>query len=186
MLLGRDAETEQLGGLIEAARQGRSSVLVVHGEPGIGKTALLAWAEEHATGLRVCRVRGSQIEARIAFAGLFDLLRPFLPLLTELPPAQADALGSALGLAPPRPVDRLAVYAAALFLVATAAEQSALLITVDDVGWLDDSSQEAFAFVFRRLEQEPIACLIAGRSDELGLFAELDVPRVSVSGLELD
>ena len=177
---------ELVEGAIEAARQGRSAVLLIHGEPGIGKTALLAWAEEHAPGFLRCRVRGSQIEAQIAFAGLFDLLRPFFPLLHELPSTQAAALGSALGLAPAQPVDRLAVYGAALFLVVTAAERSTLLVTVDDVGWLDESSQEALAFLVRRLEREPIACLIAGRTGELGLFADVGVPSLGLTGLRPD
>jgi DNA-binding CsgD family transcriptional regulator len=186
MLLGREAETERLGGAIEAARHGRSSVVLIQGDPGIGKTSLLAWAEDRAADFQVCRVRGSQVEARIAFAGLFDLLRPFLPLLDRIPDSQAGALASALGLGPPRQVDRLAVYAASLFLVATAAEHSRLLITVDDVGWLDESSQEAFAFVFRRLEREPAACLVSGRTGELGLFSDLDLPRLALGGVHGD
>src|SRR3954469_14325520 len=114
MLLGRQSEQHALQRLLEQARGGRSGVLAIVGEPGIGKSALLEQTAAAADGLRVVRARGVPSEAQIPFAGLYELLRPALDCLKRIPPPQAAALESALALRPARAEDRFAVGAATL------------------------------------------------------------------------
>ena len=122
MLVGRGNERARLDGLIARARCGESAALVVHGEPGIGKTRLLEYAAVAAAGFTVLHARPLEAESELAFAGLSDLLRPVLRLLDRLPGPQAAALSGALALGPPVPGDRFAVAAATLSLLAAAAE----------------------------------------------------------------
>src|SRR6516162_3677373 len=143
MLLGREAEQQQLDGLLRGAQAGRSGVAVLRGEPGIGKTALLDYAASHAGSMRVLRAAGAELEAGIAFAGLYSLLHPVAEHLAALPEGHAAALRTALGLsggplttAP----DRLAVAAGTFGLLTTAAEAQPLLVLVDDLHWLDPPS----------------------------------------------
>src|SRR6478672_11837317 len=117
MLLGRERECQALDEVLAASRDGRSGALGIVGEVGIGKTALLDWAEERATGMRVLRARGIESEAQVPFAGLFELLRPALPALDRIPPPQASALAGALALEPATAQDRFAVGAATLSLL---------------------------------------------------------------------
>src|SRR4051812_32663460 len=133
MLIGRSAEREQLAGMVAGARQGRSGVLVITGEPGAGKTALLCDARDGAlgSGMVVLRANGIESETSLAFAGVHELLRPLLGRLEEIPPGQADALRSALRLAPAAEVDRFAVSAGVLSLLVLAAEHTPLLVLVD-------------------------------------------------------
>ena len=123
--------------LLEEARAGRSGVLAVVGEAGIGKSVLLGYAEEQAAGMKVLRARGVRSEARIPFAGLLELLRPALGCLPAIPGPQAEALQSALALRPGRARDRFAVGAATLSLLAAYAETAPLAVLVDDGHWLD-------------------------------------------------
>ena len=118
MLLGRDQEQLALVRLLQDARSGRSGVLAIVGEAGIGKSALLDYAAEHAGGMNVLRARGVQSEAHIPFAGLFELLRPALGAVDQIPGPQAAALESALALRPGRAQDRFTVGAATLSLLA--------------------------------------------------------------------
>lgn len=165
MVLGRVAERAAVDRLIHAAEERRSGALVLTGDAGIGKSTLLGYALDRARerGLAVLTARGFESESAISFAGLADLLRPVLPLLGTLPPPQARALESALSLGPPVPGDRFSVCAATIGMLAAAAEESPLLLVVDDLHWLDSSSREAVLFAARRLGAEGIALLAASR-----------------------
>src|SRR5882757_9631803 len=163
MLLGRLPERAALSQLLEAARAGRSGVLVVRGEPGVGKTALLEHAVESAAGLRVARVAGVESEMELAFAGLQQLCAPMLGKLEGLPGPQRDALGVAFGLKTGATPDRFLVGLAALSLLSEAAEQQPLLCVIDDAQWLDRASAQTLAFVARRLLAEPVALVFATR-----------------------
>jgi DNA-binding CsgD family transcriptional regulator len=161
MLLDRLPERAALSGLLEAARAGHSSVLVVRGEPGVGKTALLDWAVESAAGLRVVRVAGVESEMELAFAALQQLCAPMLDKLEGLPDPQREALGVAFGLTTGAAPDRFLVGLAVLSLLSEVAGQQPLLCLVDDAQWLDRASAQALAFVARRLLAEPVALVFA-------------------------
>jgi DNA-binding CsgD family transcriptional regulator len=165
MLLDRLPERAALSGLLEAARAGRSGVLVVRGEPGVGKTALLDWAVESAAGLRVARVAGVESEMELAFAALHQLCAPMLDKLERLPDPQREALGVAFGLNTGAAPDRFLVGLAALSLLSEVAEQQPLLCVIDDAHWLDRASALVLAFVARRLLAEPVALVFAAREE---------------------
>jgi DNA-binding CsgD family transcriptional regulator len=184
MLLGRETERLALDRLLAEARGGRSGVLVLVGEPGIGKTALLDHAAEQAAGMRVLRARGIESEAEIPFAGLAELLRPALTALDRIPPPQAAALAGALALAPPRAQDRFAVGAATLSLLSSCADEQPLLLLVDDAHLLDGSSAEALLFAARRLLADPIALVFAVREGERSVVDGSDLRVLRVGGLD--
>jgi len=186
VLIGRELECGRLEGLLEAAQEGRSGVLVVRGEPGVGKTALLRYALDRATqaGLTTLGVRGIESEADVPFAGLADLIRPIREAIGAIPQAQQSALTGALALGPPAPGDRFAVCAATLSVLAAAAEQHPLLVVVDDVQWLDASSAETILFVGRRLEAEGISIVIALREGEGTTVDLADFMTLRLGGLD--
>ncbi|MDX6388688.1 MAG: hypothetical protein QOD85_2490 [Gaiellaceae bacterium] len=186
MLLGRHTEVEELERLVAGARAGTSGVLVLVGEPGIGKSALLEAAVESAADLRLLRARGIESEAHVPFAGLLELLRPALGALAAIPGPQAAALESALALRPGNAQDRFAVGAATLSLLAAYAEDEPLLVVVDDAHWLDSSSAEAVLFAVRRLIADPIAVLFAVRPDEPTLLDASGLPALHLAGLDRD
>src|SRR5437588_630404 len=128
-LIGRTSECARIDALLEGAAAGQADALLIHGEPGIGKTALLEYARSAAgeRRMRVISCGGVEAESLLPFSGLLELLRPLLPALAELPETQASVLSGALALGPPVPADPFAVSAATLTLVATAAEQEPLL-----------------------------------------------------------
>src|ERR1700723_2880576 len=161
MLLGRLPERAALSQLLDGARAGRSGVLVVHGEAGVGKTALLDWAVESAAGLRVVRLAGVESEMELAFAALQQLCAPMLDKLAALPDPQRAALGVAFGLMRGAAPDRFVVGLAVLSLLSEAAEQQPLLCVIDDAQWLDRASALVLAFVARRLLAEPVALVFA-------------------------
>src|ERR1700761_6190061 len=163
MLLDRLPERAALSQLLDAVRAGRSGVLVMRGEPGVGKTALLDLAVESAAGLRVARVAGVESEMELAFAALQQLCAPMLDQLAGLPDPQRDALGVAFGLTTGAAPDRFLVGLATLRLLWEAAEQQPLLCVIDDAQWLDLASAQALAFVARRLLAEPVALVFATR-----------------------
>src|SRR5579862_4950640 len=163
-LVGREAELGLIDGLLDHIRD-RGSALVVSGEPGIGKTALVATAASRATagGIRVLKATGLETEARLAFAGLHQLLHPALGGLDELPGPQREALRAAFGMTDvPAPAMFLTALAS-LDLLADIAEPTTLLVIAEDAQWLDRSTAEVLAFVARRLEDEPIVLLAAIR-----------------------
>ena len=166
MLVGREGERTRLDSLIAWARRGESAALLVHGEPGIGKTRLLEHAAAGATDLQVLRARPLEAESELAFAGLSELLRPILQLLDRIPAPQKAALSGALALGPSVPGDRFAVAAATLSLLAAVAEKSPVLVVVDDAHWLDAPSREALLFAGRRLGSEGVLMLLGMRDRE--------------------
>jgi DNA-binding CsgD family transcriptional regulator len=184
VLLGRNREREALDALLADARDGRSGVLAVVGEAGIGKTALLEYVQSRADGMRVLQARGIESEAQVPFGGLLELLRPALGMLDTIPQPQADALGGALALRPPTAQDRFAVGAATLSLLAAHAEDAPVLVLVDDAHWLDVSSAEALLFAVRRLLADPIACVLTARDDEPSLLDGAGLPSLHVEGLD--
>jgi DNA-binding CsgD family transcriptional regulator len=185
MIYGRDAERSHLADVVEAARAGMSSALVVRGTAGSGKSALLDDLAVHSAGVRTLRALGVETESELAFAGLRQLLDPLLVDLDGLTPPRRTALASALGLSGARDAgDPYLIAAAVLDLFAAAAEQEPLLAIADDAHWLDRSSQDALLFVARRLEGEGIA-LIFGAGDRGGRsFDAPGVPRLELGGLD--
>src|SRR5437899_4410525 len=176
-LVGRRRECELLEKLLESARAGRGAVLVVHGEPGVGKTALLDYVVQKGDSFRIARTVGVEGEIELPFAALQQLCAPILALRTSLPPPQRDALGVAFGLAPGNAPSPFLVGLAVLGLLSEAAEDQPLLCVVDDAQWLDRASARALAFIARRLLAEKIALLFAARErgEALGGFAEVHV-----------
>src|SRR3954447_9182233 len=183
MLLGREDERLALDRLLAEAREGHSGVLSLVGEPGIGKTALLEHAAHCAGDMRVLRARGIQSEAEVPFAGLAELLRPALPALDRIPPPQASALAGALALEPATAQDRFAVGAATLSLLSAWAEESPVLVIVDDAHRLDAASAEALLFAARRLLADPIAVVLAVREGEPSLLDGADLRTMRIAGL---
>jgi hypothetical protein len=164
MLRGRRSECESLDRLLQAVRAGESRALVVRGEPGVGKTALLQYVAERASGCRVARAAGVQSEMELPFAGLHQLCGPMLDRRECLPGPQRDALGTAFGLCAGNAPDRFFVGLAVLGLLAQAAEDQPLVCLIDDAQWLDRASVHALAFVARRLLAEPVAVVFAVRT----------------------
>jgi DNA-binding CsgD family transcriptional regulator len=165
VLIGREAELGRVERALKTARAGGSDVLVLRGQPGIGKTALLRAAIERAAGMTVLRTRGLEGEAELPFAGIADLCGPVLGLRERLPAAQAAALAGALELEPAAPQARLAIGAAVLGLLTLAAEQQPVLCVIDDLQWLDEPSLEALRFAARRLGADGVALLAAQRPE---------------------
>jgi DNA-binding CsgD family transcriptional regulator len=162
-LRGRSSECAALDRLLDAVRGGESRTLVLRGEPGVGKTALLDYAIASAPDLRVLRAVGVESEIELAFASLQQLCSPALDRLERLPGPQQDALGVALGLRAGQTPDRFLVSLAALSLLSEAADERPLLCAVDDAQWLDEASAVALAFVARRLLAEPVAIVFVTR-----------------------
>ena len=176
MLIGRDAACARVDELLLQGRGGRSGALLVRGEAGIGKTALLDYAVQRAEGMTILRALGVESEAELQFSGLLELLRPLLDHLPELPPAQADVLRGALGLGEPTSLDRFTTGAATLNLLATAAESRPLLVIVDDQQWLDGATADALLFAAKRLVADSVVLLFAARTD--GTEDDTDLPGV--------
>jgi predicted ATPase len=150
--------------LLEATREGATTTLVVEGEPGIGKTTLLAAAERMATGFRCLWVRGFESESVLAHAGLLQMLGPVRDRLGEIPGAQATPLSLALGWGPAAaPSERFLVAAAVLSMLAAESERAPVLVLVDDLQWVDRESAAALGFAARRLSE--IRCASCGRHE---------------------
>jgi DNA-binding CsgD family transcriptional regulator len=181
-LLGRRSECETLDRLLRSVRSGQSRVLVLRGEAGIGKTALLEYVVEQASGWRIARAAGVESEMELPFAGLHQLCGPMLDGLDGLPGPQQDALRVAFGLQGGATPDHFFVALAVLSLLAEAAEARPLVCLVDDGQWLDRGSAQALAFVARRLLAERIAMVFAVRepSDEAHFGG---LPEMTVEGL---
>ena len=176
-LTDRRSECEALDGLIEAVRAGESRALVVRGEPGVGKTALLEYLVERASGCRVVRAAGVQSEMELAFAGLHQLCAPLLDRLERLPVPQRGALQTAFGVSPGSAPDRFFVGLAVLSLLSEVAEERPLICVIDDEQWLDRASVQVLAFVARRVGAEAVGLVFAARGagDELARLPELVV-----------
>jgi DNA-binding CsgD family transcriptional regulator len=183
MLLGRASECEWIEGLVARARDGTSGVLVLRGEPGIGKTALLEHAAAAAGAATILRVRGVESEVEVAFAGLHELLRPVLGELGRLPAPQAAALEAALGLGPAAAAERHLVGAATLGLLAALAEERLVVVLADDVQWLDRPSASALTFAARRLLADAVAVLLAVRGEEASPIDGAGLEELMLPGL---
>lgn len=182
MLRGRGTEQAEIEALLGSARAGVSGALVLRGEPGIGKTALLREAVADAAGMRVLRSAGIESEAELPFAGLHQLLRGELHRLGALPAPQRRALSGAFGLGD-AVGDRFMVGAGVLSLLAEVAEESPVLCVVDDAHWLDRASAEALLFAARRLDREGVAVLLAVR-DYAEALTGSGLPELHLSGLD--
>ena len=161
--LGRASEREALDRLLANVRGGQSALLVIRGEAGIGKTAMLRYAADHASGFRVMQVTGAQAEMELPFAGIQQLCASVLDQLDALPQPQRDALNVALGLASGDVPERFLVGLAVLGLLSAAAEERPLLCVVEDAQWLDAASGMILGFVARRLLAESVAMVVAVR-----------------------
>ncbi|GAA1076095.1 AAA family ATPase [Kitasatospora arboriphila] len=177
MLYGRAGEQAQVRALLAAARGGRSGALVLRGEAGIGKTALLDAAARDAGDFRIVRAAGIEYEAELPFAGLHLLLAPALDRLDALPGPLRRALQGAFGLADTSPGDRLLLGLAAQHLLAELAAEQPLLCLVDDAQWLDSASAEALLVAARRLREEGVVLLFAARDGE-GTFPAGGLPEL--------
>ncbi|MGW3649265.1 AAA family ATPase [Streptomyces sp. NPDC000878] len=186
-LLSRGEEKDRLLLLLSDARQGRSGLLVLRGEPGIGKTALLeeAVTEAVTVGMRVLRATGIEMEAELAFAGLSELIRPVQGLVGGLPEVQARALRVALSLEDGKAPDRLTLGAAVVTLLTDAAAAAPVLVAVDDAHWMDETSAQALLFAFRRMQAEGVAVLVTARDAERCAFTEANanLPTLRLTGL---
>src|SRR3954463_5977043 len=182
-LLGRRSESETLDRLLEAGRAGESRALVIRGDPGVGKTALLEYGVEDAMGGRLGRAAGVQAEMELAFAGLHQLCAPMLDRLDRLPAPQRDALATAFGLRAGEAPDRFLVGLAALSLLSDVAEDRPLLCVIDDAQWQDRESAQTLSFVARRLLAESVGLVFAVR--EPSLTEDLaGLPELVVGGLD--
>ena len=181
VLLDREAERATLDGLLTDLRSGRGRVLVVRGEAGVGKSALLEYVAGAAADMRVIRAAGVESEMELAFASLHQLCVPLLDRVEGLRGPQRDALGVAFGLRPGAAADRFLVALAVLTLLAEVAEERPLLCVVDDAQWLDKASAQALAFAARRLLAEPVGLIFAAREpgEEFRGLADLEVKGLS-------
>ena len=174
---GRRKECALLDGMLAAVREGESRTLVVRGEPGVGKTALLDYLAEGASEVTLVRAAGVESEMELAFASLHQMCAPLLDRLGRLPAPQRDALSVVFGLTAGPPPDQFLVALAVLSLLSEVAEERALVCVIDDSQWLDQASSRTLGFVARRLRAEPVALVLAARepSAELRGLPELEV-----------
>lgn len=175
MLVGRQHELDRLLAALDRARSGHASRVVIHGEPGIGKSSLLRWAELNAAGMLPLTVRGHRGEKGIPYAGTYVLVRSLLPFGHTLSDRQRRAIEAVIGLESSRHLDPLAAYGALLSLLGEASGSRPILLAVDDFGDLDDASRRMLGFVIRRISRESIAVLVAARDEHLPMLDGLQV-----------
>jgi len=185
MLVGREAEQHRIATLVAGARLRQSGILVISGEAGIGKTALLDDTAASAGEMQVLRASGNEFEAGLSFSGLHQLLAPVLGLLESLPERLRDALAVALLLRSGPAPERFAVGVAALSLLSRRAEDGPLLLLVDDAHLLDPATAETLRFVARRLVADPIALLMSLRPEPNAILNTPELPRLELTGLSL-
>jgi DNA-binding CsgD family transcriptional regulator len=183
-LLGRDEELRVLDRLLDDAANGSAGVLVVAGEPGVGKSSLIDAVAARARSLdfTVLSASGLEFEREIAFSGLLSLVRPLLPSVDLLPPFQSSALRGALGIEAPAGRS-LPVYGAALSLLAAAAEDGPVLVAVDDAHWVDRASLEALLFSAHRLDADRVAIVFATRRADEHMLDRSGFRRLELQGL---
>jgi DNA-binding CsgD family transcriptional regulator len=184
VLIGREQECALIDRLLNAAREGQSGAVVLRGEPGVGKTALLGYAVEQAEGFRVLRGTGIETESELAFAALHQVIGRDVQPLDRLPDPQAEALRGAFGLTPTQGGDPFLIGLALLSLLADVAEDSPVLCLIDDAQWLDEPSASAFLFAARRIEAEGIVLIFAVREGEERSFDAPGLPSLRVEGLD--
>ena len=184
MLHGRDAERARLAALLDVARHGHAGTLLLHGEPGVGKSALLEDLVSNAgSDVQVLRTQGVESEAPLAFAALHRLLRPVLGTIDRLPAPQARALRAAFGQEDDVSVQPFLVALATLSMLTEAAEDTPLLCVIDDAQWLDQATADALLVASRRLGADRVAVVFAARDGEGRTFAPDDVPSVALAPL---
>ncbi len=183
-LFGRRAETAALDGLLDRAAHGAGSALVLWGEPGIGKTALLEHAVAAASDATVLRCRGTRMESGLAFAALHELLWPVVDRLETLADPQAAALRGALGMSRDT-TNRFLIGAAVLSLVSGLARERPVLVVVDDAQWVDEATAHCLGFLARRVATEPVVVLLTGHEDPTSGPWE-GLPAMEVVGLADD
>lgn len=184
MLHGRDAERARVADLVAAARAGKAGALLIHGEPGVGKSALLHDACLAAEGMQVLSAHGLESEAPLAFAGLHQLLRPVLPVLEGLPAPQARALRIAFGEEDGAADNPFLIALATLGVLSEVAESTPVLCVVDDAQWLDSASTDALLFAIRRLGADRVAVIMAARDGDIRTFTPEGIPELLLRGLE--
>ncbi|MGP4102142.1 helix-turn-helix transcriptional regulator [Nonomuraea sp. KM90] len=182
MLDPRRAECERLDRLVAAVRSGESRSLVLRGEPGVGKSALLEYLVDRAEGCRVARAAGIRSEMELPYAAVHQLCAPMLDRLDRLPEPQRDALAIAFGLSAGPPPDRFLVGLAVLTLLTEVAEVQPLVCVIEDAQWLDRASARTLAFVARRLSAESVACVFAVRSGG-DTYDLAGLPELAIGGL---
>ncbi len=183
VLHGREKEQAVVERLLDSARSGAGGVLVLRGQPGIGKSALLEHAAAAAADFRVLRATGVEAESGLAYAALHQLLHPVLDVTARLAVAQADTLRAALGLQPADVPGRFLVAVAVLALLSEAAREQPVLCVLDDAQLADRASMEALAFAARRVQCDPVAVLVAARDLEGRDFDTAEMRELRLSGL---
>lgn len=184
MLHGRVTEQSRLAEIVEDAAAGRSGCLLLLGEAGVGKSALLADLLAGVRGMQVLRAQGLESESPLAFAGLHQLLRPVLGLLGSLPTPQSRALRVAFGAEDGDQVEPFLVGLATLTMLTEAAEASPVLCLIDDAHWLDAATADALVFASRRLQADPVAMVFTARDGDARMFAPRDMPTLHLAGLD--
>ena len=180
-LIDRHVERGLLDGVLRDVRAGKSRVLILHGDPGVGKSALMEYVAGQARGCRLVRAAGVESEMELPYAALHQVCAPMLDRLEHLPSPQRDALGTAFGLRAGPPPDRFLIGLAALGLFSLAAEHQPLVFLIDDLPWLDRTSAQALAFVARRLDAESVAMIMATRVPHPDLSL---LPKAEIGGLQ--
>ncbi|HEY1715424.1 MAG TPA: AAA family ATPase [Solirubrobacteraceae bacterium] len=181
--LGRESELAALTGVLDGARHGTGGALVVRGEPGVGKSLLLATVTHGAGDLTVLSATGVQSESDLAFGALSALLRPLLDGIDRLPAVQADSLRAAVGLAAAAQVEPLPCHAAVVGLLAAAAAERSVLVVADDLQWFDAASRDAVLFAARRMGSDAVAFVMAVRDGESEEPLRTGLPELRLSGL---
>src|SRR6476660_682510 len=166
MLLGRESECRQLEQVLADARRGRSRTMIVRGDAGMGKSALLDFVVARGGAFQLTSAAGVESESELPFAALLAISRPLFRFLEALPSAQRTAFEAALALSSGVVADRFTAYAGVLSMVAAAADERPLLVLVDDLQWLDAPSLEALLFVVRRLGPDRVAVVMTTRPGE--------------------
>ena len=186
MVVGRERELALLVELVEAARHGSAGAIVVRGEPGIGKTAVLDELGRQAAPATVLRTQGLEVEAPLAYAALHRLLRPLTRLRPDLPPPQARALRMAFGEEDGPSVEPFLVGVATLAMLTAAAEEQLTLCVIDDAHWLDPATADALLFCSRRIGADRVAMVFASRDGAASRFDAADLPELTLTGLTDD
>lgn len=186
VLAGRETERAALAALLDSARAGAGGALVVHGLPGVGKSALLAEMADGVGDLTVLRTQGVESESPLAFAALHRLLRPAMDRAGALPAPQARALRTAFGESDDGDADRFLIFLGSLSLLSAVADDAPVLVVVDDAHWLDEASAAALQFVARRVDDERIAVLFGARDGDERTFEAGDLTRLELTGIDDD